>query len=140
MFVPSLAFNQVTGVNVHVTTWFVVLICVFYTSVGGLKAVVWTDVVQTFSMFGALILVAVKGTMDLKEGGIDAVFKNAYETNRIELPMYNLSFHANIFIFCSYFQNPQTRHQPTSASHALDAASRRAFLLGSSNCCCLLPI
>lgn len=87
MFVPSLAFNQVTGVNVHVTTWFVVLICVFYTSVGGLKAVVWTDVVQTFSMFGALILVAVKGTMDLKEGGIDAVFKNAYETNRIELPM-----------------------------------------------------
>lgn len=87
MFVPSLAFNQVTGVNVHITTWFVVFICVFYTCVGGLKAVVWTDVVQTFSMFGALILVAVKGTIDLKGGGIDLVMKSAYETNRLEPPM-----------------------------------------------------
>lgn len=48
---------------------------------------VWTDVVQTFSMFGALILVAVKGTMDLKGGGIEMVFENAYRTNRLETPM-----------------------------------------------------
>lgn len=54
---------------------------------GGLKAVVWTDVVQTFSMFGALILVAVKGTIDLKEGGADFVFSEAYKTSRIERPM-----------------------------------------------------
>ena len=54
---------------------------------GGLKAVVWTDVVQTFSMFGALILVAVKGTMDLKDGGIETVIENAYRTNRLEPPM-----------------------------------------------------
>lgn len=87
IYIPSLAFNQVTGVNVHITTWFVVFICVFYTCIGGLKAVVWTDVVQTFSMFGALILVAVKGTMDLKEGGFGVVMENAYRTNRLEAPM-----------------------------------------------------
>lgn len=87
IFIPSLAFNQVTGVNVHITTWFVVIICVFYTCVGGLKAVVWTDVVQTFSMFGALILVAVKGTIDLKDGGFETVIENAYRTNRLEAPM-----------------------------------------------------
>lgn len=52
---------------------------------GGLKAVVWTDVVQTFSMFGALILVAVKGSYDL--GGSGVVFKNAWDTGRIEAPM-----------------------------------------------------
>lgn len=51
---------------------------------GGLKAVVWTDVVQSASMFGALILVAVKGSIDL--GGADIVFKNALDTNRIEAP------------------------------------------------------
>lgn len=54
---------------------------------GGLKAVVWTDVVQTFSMFGALILVAVKGTIDLKGGGVDVVFSEAYRTSRIEPPL-----------------------------------------------------
>lgn len=52
---------------------------------GGLKAVVWTDVVQTFSMFGALILVAVKGTIDL--GGADIVMKSAWNTGRLEAPM-----------------------------------------------------
>jgi solute carrier family 5 (sodium-coupled monocarboxylate transporter), member 8/12 len=41
-------------------------------------------VVQVCSMFLALILVAVKGTMDL--GGADVVFENAWNTTRIEAP------------------------------------------------------
>lgn len=84
IYVPALAFNQVTGVDVHVITPIVCVICVFYTSVGGLKAVVWTDVVQTFSMIGALLLVAVKGSMDL--GGWSVVFDKAIATERIEPP------------------------------------------------------
>lgn len=75
----------VTGVNIHIITPVVCCICVFYTCAGGLKAVVWTDVVQTFSMFGALLLVAVKGTMNL--GGSSVVFNSAWETGRIEAPM-----------------------------------------------------
>lgn len=55
---------------------------------GGLKAVVWTDVVQTFSMFGALILVAVKGTIDI--GGASVVWDNAWSSGRIEPPKYLL--------------------------------------------------
>ena len=51
---------------------------------GGLKAVVWTDVVQTFSMFGALVLVAVKGTMNI--GGTGIVFQSAWDTGRLERP------------------------------------------------------
>lgn len=47
---------------------------------------VWTDVVQTFSMFLALILVAVKGTFDLKEGGVGHVIESALNTSRLELP------------------------------------------------------
>lgn len=36
-------------------------------------------------MFGALIIVAVKGTMDL--GGSGIVFREAWNTDRIEAPM-----------------------------------------------------
>uniref|UniRef100_A0A182S9J8 Sodium/solute symporter n=1 Tax=Anopheles maculatus TaxID=74869 RepID=A0A182S9J8_9DIPT len=61
---------------------------------GGLKAVVWTDVVQTFSMFGALVLVAIKGTIDL--GGSDVVFRSAWNTGRLERPNFDI--------------NPTTRH------------------------------
>ncbi|XP_055538986.1 sodium-coupled monocarboxylate transporter 1 [Wyeomyia smithii] len=94
IYVPALAFNQVTGVNIHVITPIVCIVCVFYTCVGGLKAVVWTDVVQTFSMFGALVLVAVKGTLDL--GGAETVFRSAWDTNRLERPNFDI--------------NPTTRH------------------------------
>lgn len=47
----------------------------------------FVDVVQTFSMFGALILVAVKGTIDLPGGGADYVISEAVRTSRIEPPM-----------------------------------------------------
>lgn len=89
IYVPALAFNQVTGVDIHVITPIVCVICVFYTCVGGIKAVVWTDVVQTFSMFGALLLVAVKGSIDL--GGWGVVFEKALATERIEAPEYVIS-------------------------------------------------
>uniref|UniRef100_A0A1A9X2N1 Sodium-coupled monocarboxylate transporter 1 n=1 Tax=Glossina brevipalpis TaxID=37001 RepID=A0A1A9X2N1_9MUSC len=84
IYVPALAFNQVTGVTVHTITPIVCIICVFYTSLGGLKAVVWTDVVQIISMLGALILVAIKGSLDI--GGAKEVFNSAWESTRIEAP------------------------------------------------------
>uniref|UniRef100_W8BMP0 Sodium-coupled monocarboxylate transporter 1 n=1 Tax=Ceratitis capitata TaxID=7213 RepID=W8BMP0_CERCA len=84
IYVPALAFNQVTGVAVHTITPIVCIICIFYTSLGGIRAVVWTDVVQTVSMVGALILVAVKGSHDI--GGAGVVLRNAWETDRIEGP------------------------------------------------------
>ena len=43
---------------------------------------------QTSSMFLALILVAVKGTIDLKEGGVGHIIDSALNTSRLELPMY----------------------------------------------------
>ncbi|CAH2102774.1 unnamed protein product [Euphydryas editha] len=87
IYVPALAFNQVTGVNIHVVSPIVCLVCIFYTSLGGLKAVVWTDVIQTVVMFGAMIIVIIKGTIIV--GGIEEVFDKNWMTNRIEFPSFN---------------------------------------------------
>lgn len=84
IYVPALAFNQVTGVNVHLITPLVCIICIFYTCVGGLKAVVWTDVIQTVMMFGAMMLIIVKGTYDV--GGLSVVVDRASESGRFEAP------------------------------------------------------
>ncbi|XP_017774332.1 PREDICTED: sodium-coupled monocarboxylate transporter 1-like [Nicrophorus vespilloides] len=94
IYVPALAFNQVTGVNVHLITPAVCITCIFYTTIGGLKAVVWTDVVQTLIMVGAMILVIVKGTIDV--GGFENVWKRNWNSDRIEMPNFDL--------------NPLTRH------------------------------
>ncbi|KAF2893753.1 hypothetical protein ILUMI_12416 [Ignelater luminosus] len=88
IYVPALAFNQVTGVNVHLITPIVCVICIFYTTIGGLKAVVWTDVIQTAFMVGAMILVIIKGTLDV--GGIDVVWRRNWESDRIERPNFDV--------------------------------------------------
>lgn len=87
IYVPAIAFNQATGVNIHIVTPCVCVVCIFYTCIGGLKAVVWTDVIQTIIMFGAMALVLIKGTLDI--GGPSVVWQKAKETERIELPSFN---------------------------------------------------
>ncbi|KAL1437895.1 hypothetical protein MTO96_048582 [Rhipicephalus appendiculatus] len=44
---------------------------------GGMKAVVWTDVFQIALMFGSMIVVVLRGTIDL--GGLGYVFDKAQE-------------------------------------------------------------
>ncbi|KAG5877995.1 hypothetical protein JTB14_033644 [Gonioctena quinquepunctata] len=88
IYVPALAFNQVTGVNVHLITPIVCIFCIFYTSMGGLKGVVWTDVIQLVVMFGALVLVIIKGTIDV--GGAGIVLQRNWESGRLEGPNFDL--------------------------------------------------
>lgn len=71
---PSLAFSQVSGINLHVITCATSVICIFYTTVGGLKAVVWTDTLQFLLMIGGVIAVTILGLMET--GG----FTNVWET------------------------------------------------------------
>lgn len=47
---------------------------------------VWTDVIQTIFMIGALVLVVIKGTLDI--GGIRVVFERNLESNRIQTPRF----------------------------------------------------
>lgn len=56
----------------------------FYTFQGGLKAVVWTDVIQTIVMVGAMILVIIKGTVNV--GGFQTVLERNWNTDRLEFP------------------------------------------------------
>lgn len=57
-------------------------ICVFYTMIGGIKAVVWTDVIQATVMVSSCVLVVVLGVS--KVGGLSEVWRRAEEGNRIE--------------------------------------------------------
>ncbi|XP_030374110.1 sodium-coupled monocarboxylate transporter 1 [Scaptodrosophila lebanonensis] len=100
IYVPALAFNQVTGVGVHTITPIVCVICVFYTSLGGLKAVVWTDVVQAVSMLGALALVAIKGSLDI--GGASVVLERAYNSDRLEPPDFDIDPTVRHTLWCLF--------------------------------------
>ena len=79
---PALALNAVTGLSLNGSIITVSLVCLFYTAVGGIKAIIWTDAVQTVVMIGGMITVAIAGT--LKVGGFSAVFEVANAGLRLE--------------------------------------------------------
>ncbi|XP_026482003.1 sodium-coupled monocarboxylate transporter 2-like [Ctenocephalides felis] len=81
IYVPAIAFSQVTGVNIHAVTLTLLVICVFYTSFGGMRAVVWTDTLQSIVTCGAMFAVVWIGVADV--GGIAEVFRRADEGGRI---------------------------------------------------------
>ncbi|KAH8381429.1 hypothetical protein KR093_004778 [Drosophila rubida] len=85
MFIPSLAFSQVTGVNIHLINVIVSSVCVFYTMLGGIKAVVWTDVVQAAVMLISVVMVGVLGTM--RTGGLSTVLEYAKEGGRMDFDL-----------------------------------------------------
>lgn len=82
IYVPALAMNQVSGVNLHLIGAIVCVICVFYTLVGGIKAVVHTDAWQICIMFVSVVVVVIIGTVNL--GGFQNVFDRAFDGGRIE--------------------------------------------------------
>ncbi|KAH3861673.1 hypothetical protein DPMN_024607 [Dreissena polymorpha] len=72
MYAPSVALNAVTGFPLWWSIIAVGIVCTFYTSLGGMKAVLWTDTFQVLVMFGSLSAVAIKGMDEV--GGL----KNAW--------------------------------------------------------------
>ncbi len=56
LFLPALALSAVTGVGVVTSILFMGLIATLYTVLGGIKAVIWTDVVQVVVLLGGALL------------------------------------------------------------------------------------
>ncbi|GAB0090702.1 hypothetical protein DMENIID0001_054540 [Sergentomyia squamirostris] len=90
LYMPSLCFNQLTGIDVKAVGAILSLIVIFYTVFGGFRATVWTDVFQTIAMLGSMIIVIVKGYLNhAKENGAYAIFKHSYDTDRYKFPSLN---------------------------------------------------
>ncbi|XP_070384317.1 sodium-coupled monocarboxylate transporter 1-like [Dermacentor albipictus] len=87
LYGPALALQQVTGVNLWLSVVSIGVVCTFYTTVGGIKAIVMADVFMSFIKYASIILLAVKGTIDV--GGWQIV----YEKNRDSQRLYLFDFH-----------------------------------------------
>lgn len=100
VYIPALAFSQgtsrnsppedpqnfsfpVTSINIHMITPIVCVVCIFYTTIGGLKAVVWTDTLQFTVMVAAMVVVLYLGIKSAF--GLQNIFRIAYEGGRLDL-------------------------------------------------------
>ncbi|XP_052774818.1 sodium-coupled monocarboxylate transporter 1-like [Mya arenaria] len=94
LYAPSLALEAVTGMTLWGTMISVGAVCVLYTSLGGMKTVLWTDSFQLVIMFAGTICVLIFGSIAV--GGFSSAWNIANERDRIEF--WNVSV------------DPRTRH------------------------------
>ncbi|XP_068156265.1 sodium-coupled monocarboxylate transporter 1-like isoform X2 [Drosophila tropicalis] len=117
VYVPALSFNQVSGVDIHTITPIVIIICTFYTCVGGLKGVVYTDVVQSVIMYGSLIAIMIKGTIDL--GGFGVVWQRNLDGGRINAPEWSLDPTVRMSVLSVFLGGTFFKLQSTSINQTI---------------------
>lgn len=89
LFLPALAISTITGLDV---VWSVLIMGIFtivYTTMGGMKAVIWTDFVQVFVMFGGALF-AIGFILHQVDGGVPAFVTEALAENKTKL--FDFSF------------------------------------------------
>ena len=67
---------------------FVGIVCTFYSTIGGMKAVIITDVFQSMLMFAAVFSVIICAA--IKAGGLGPIWQTAVDGGRINFLRYNL--------------------------------------------------
>ncbi|GFN86214.1 sodium-coupled monocarboxylate transporter 1-like [Plakobranchus ocellatus] len=94
LYAPSLALNAVTGVDLWGCCIGMGCVVTFYTTLGGMKAVLWTDTFQACVIASGLLAVVIKGS--IMEGGFHKAWEIAAENERIR--------------FFDFSPDPKTRH------------------------------
>ena len=84
VLLPALALSAVTGLSVLVCILVMGVLSTLYTVLGGIEAVIWTDVLQTVVLIGGAIaaLFAMAGGVD---GGFSALFSTAWEADKFRM-------------------------------------------------------
>uniref|UniRef100_A0A182XJ67 Sodium-dependent multivitamin transporter n=1 Tax=Anopheles quadriannulatus TaxID=34691 RepID=A0A182XJ67_ANOQN len=94
VYAPALALQAVTGLDQAYSILAIGGICTFYSTIGGMKAVLFTDVFQSVLMFAAIYAVIICAAV--KAGGLGPIWEAASEGARLEI--------------WNFDPNPTTRH------------------------------
>ncbi|NXI19821.1 SC5A8 protein, partial [Irena cyanogastra] len=94
IYAPALALNQVTGFDLWGAVVATGVVCTFYCTLGGLKAVVWTDVFQVGIMVAGFASVIIRSVV--VQEGIGRIVNDSYHGGRLN--------------FWDFDPNPLQRH------------------------------
>ncbi|XP_025202692.1 putative sodium-dependent multivitamin transporter isoform X2 [Melanaphis sacchari] len=83
LYAVSLALNAIAGFSQTASMMVVGILCTFYSTIGGIKAVIVTDLFQSLLMFGSVFTVI--GVAAVNVGGLTEIWKIAHDYGRVEL-------------------------------------------------------
>ncbi|XP_012261194.2 putative sodium-dependent multivitamin transporter [Athalia rosae] len=82
LYAPALALEATTSLSKTGSIIVIGLVCAFYSSIGGIKAVLITDVFQSVLMFVAVFAIITTAAIDV--GGLSEIWRIAGEGGRLE--------------------------------------------------------
>ncbi|XP_001951358.1 putative sodium-dependent multivitamin transporter isoform X1 [Acyrthosiphon pisum] len=88
LYVPALTLEAVTGLPQSASIVLVGLVCVFYSTMGGIKAVIITDLLQALLMYASVI--AVVGVAWYETGGLSEILEISNRYGRINFGNFNI--------------------------------------------------
>ncbi|XP_044535090.1 sodium-coupled monocarboxylate transporter 1-like [Gracilinanus agilis] len=94
---PALAFRDVTGFGLRTAIFATGVVCTFYCTVGGLRAVIWTDFFQTLIMVSGFLTIIIKAS--ILQGGISNIIKHSQQGGRLN----NWDFDPNPYLDNSFW-------------------------------------
>lgn len=107
LYLPAIALNIVTGWNVIACILLMGGVSLVYTLMGGIEAVVWTDVLQVFVLVGGIILCLTLISYDV-EGGMGGVIQTGIDNQKFEILNMALDWRQPTFwvvVISGFFSN-----------------------------------
>ncbi|XP_064116377.1 sodium-coupled monocarboxylate transporter 1-like [Macrobrachium nipponense] len=89
LYAPSLTLSSALGIPTYVAVAVFGIACAIYVTLGGIRGVIYTDIIQTLMMFVGVFVVIVQVVSDL--GGVPEVWNIAERGGRIEFLNFDFS-------------------------------------------------
>ena len=119
LFGPATALEAVTGLSSSVSIITITVVSTLYTTLGGIKAVIYTDVLQSVFMLAGMLAVVIRGAVQV--GGLEEVFSIAKQDGRMNFqgvlkfkPTQRLDMYSLIFGFLVYSIGENGINQPAA--------------------------
>lgn len=110
LFLPAIALNVVTGLDIFLCITLMGLLSLAYTLSGGIEAVIWTDALQAVVLLGGAILVICIIASEIP-GGIVQICTEAASDNKFSLGSFEMDWKQPTFwtvIVATFFTNLTT--------------------------------
>ncbi|MCA9270719.1 MAG: hypothetical protein KDA41_19695, partial [Planctomycetales bacterium] len=89
LFLPAIALSAVSGMNVNVCIVLMGVLATLYTVLGGIEAVIWTDVVQVIVLLGGALICV--GVAAVDAGGVASMVDVAWQEDKFRLLVWDWS-------------------------------------------------
>ena len=104
IYAPALALSLVTGIPLWLAILLMGILATTYTALGGLTAVLWTDLVQFIVLVGGALWVAWSVTASIP-GGVESIWRIAEQTDHLRVVDWQFSLveMSGLAVAVSYF-------------------------------------